>query len=1048
MKKKDKPGLLAVVAGDLFSGYDFAGMAVQTLVDLDTVPDTAVGLETSELAEIFSAIAAPAPVESGSVEMDWDALLNDGIAPLITASSNGLVANETVEIGASVAKNIEPQGPPYREREALAALIGRTEGAVIVAKLGHKAVSLIPNDLKTAASLRSFETLDGLGTKYQDIGEDLAPSRDPAKPFGHLQFKLASLMDALDVEDSKLAKFLRSLGFTPFFAPSLANWIPKEIRRRERQATPFALPAIQDGRPLYDRMEVGLILTCTESKGDFISGTEYVVVETDALEDPEEIDKADPTKAEKAAIGLKQRGRDGGKAVYWGEMDGQMEDFFTLESDKAFSDPSNTFPERYPDLVTQAQKEIARLKLPVFDFIAADVAQLAHYKHIMFTDPPRMGKTSKTILYAEVTKTKRVALVTVANGIAVFEQELKRLGISNYVVVRKLRDLRKPARYYLMSYSWLKTCGRKKEKNADESLSPRCLCPHCGNVMMRPARVAVKDPLTGKPLLDENGVPILKLATTLKAGKKTIEWTEEYGCMCRNPVCSYTLDPKSLKEEGSEISGAAWCPDEPRVLKGYIDYELARHALCVDEKRDNFKRSRQCSTCGYVHRAWMPPRYKRLKKMFSMIAVDEIHNIKTPSSDQSQAILGMTHAKRRVGATGTLMPNNPQDAFYPTSWVFGNRNHLFSFSRGQAGVQEFNDEYTDHIVVESENSSYAKIVPFIKKPIQFWTWKASKCHFRAYTDPAVIAGMAKAGLKIPSFRPLPTELVPEPKQGLLLVASIEQFDKVFTEYSAELKAKAKANEKVYLVNSSQVLARMTQMKYAASIPGLLNDRYTALGNPSIYEGAYGGCKLQRVKEILAERTLDGGKVVIFSDIIALRDLMEKELVFYNPLHFQPKWSADKRTEAFRKFREDPDYKVFICGPRSVKESVDLSSADTVISTDLLWSPGIQMQAWSRVLTPRPQAREVQCHILLTKYSIDGHVYGTFYSKIAAAEQALYGRSLTKADKTLDIKYFVDQILAEKTSIMQWLIESGEDEMAFMPVLQTLQQLESYDSLAA
>jgi hypothetical protein len=32
--------------------------------------------------------------------------------------------------------------------------------------------------------------------------------------------------------------------------------------------------------------------------------------------------------------------------------------------------------------------------------------------------------------------------------------------------------------------------------------------------------------------------------------------------------------------------------------------------------------------------------------------------------------------------------------------------------------------------------------------------------------------------------------------------------------------------------------------------------------------------------------------------------------------------------------------------------------------------------------------------------------------------------------------------------MQWLIESGEDEMAYMPVLQTLQQLESYDSIAA
>ena len=65
------------------------------------------------------------------------------------------------------------------------------------------------------------------------------------------------------------------------------------------------------------------------------------------------------------------------------------------------------------------------------------------------------------------------------------------------------------------------------------------------------------------------------------------------------------------------------------------------------------------------------------------------------------------------------------------------------------------------------------------------------------------------------------------------------------------------------------------------------------------------------------------------------------------------------------------------------------------------------------------------------------------SKVAAAEQALYGRTLTKADKSFDVKYFVDQILSEKTAIMQWLIESGEEDMAFMPVLQTLQQLTSY-----
>jgi hypothetical protein len=47
-----------------------------------------------------------------------------------------------------------------------------------------------------------------------------------------------------------------------------------------------------------------------------------------------------------------------------------------------------------------------------------------------------------------------------------------------------------------------------------------------------------------------------------------------------------------------------------------------------------------------------------------------------------------------------------------------------------------------------------------------------------------------------------------------------------------------------------------------------------------------------------------------------------------------------------------------------------------------------------------------------------------------------------------VKYFVDQILSEKTAIIQWLIESGEEDITFMPVFQTLQQLTSYGEEAA
>jgi len=331
MKKKLKPDLLVVEAPDLFIGFDFA---TETFVP-SLIPDTDVGLDTVELAGMFTAvvraevlakISDPAIVETASVEAAWDALMGVEEAPsLVEMPSNILVASAPVVA-------VFPS-PPYRERADLIEQIGRTEGGVIVAKLGRKAVSIIPNDLKTAAALKSFQVLDGLGTKYLNVEESLTAVAGAGSSC-RLRFPLASVLDTPDTENCKLAQFLRSFGLTPFFAPSLANWIPKEIRRREREGTPFDLPAVQDNRPLYDRMEVGLVLKCKQAKGDFEEGAEYVVVETDALEDPEENEEADGNKAEKAAIGMKKRGApDGGKAVYWGEMDGEMEAVFELETD-------------------------------------------------------------------------------------------------------------------------------------------------------------------------------------------------------------------------------------------------------------------------------------------------------------------------------------------------------------------------------------------------------------------------------------------------------------------------------------------------------------------------------------------------------------------------------------------------------------------------------------------------------------------------------------------------------------------------------------------
>src|ERR1039458_5154761 len=144
--------------------------------------------------------------------------------------------------------------------------------------------------------------------------------------------------------------------------------------------------------------------------------------------------------------------------------------------------------------------------------------------------------------------------------------------------------------------------------------------------------------------------------------------------------------------------------------------------------------------------------------------------------------------------------------------------------------------------------------------------------------------MLKAGLVIPTFKTIPVELVPGPKRGMTLVASIDQFDKLFTEYSTELKAKAKQNEKVYLLNSSQIFTRMNLMRYAATIPGFLNDKLAALGKPPVYDGHYGGVKMEHVKSLVKQKTEAKSKVVIFSDMRPMQALLEEELVYRSEEH--------------------------------------------------------------------------------------------------------------------------------------------------------------------
>lgn len=64
---------------------------------------------------------------------------------------------------------------------------------------------------------------------------------------------------------------------------------------------------------------------------------------------------------------------------------------------------------------------------------------------------------------------------------------------------------------------------------------------------------------------------------------------------------------------------------------------------------------------------------------FNMIVVDEIHCAKSSQSQQGKNLLKLNKAEFLVGATGTLIMNNPIDSYLPLKWIGAEKSGLTKF---------------------------------------------------------------------------------------------------------------------------------------------------------------------------------------------------------------------------------------------------------------------------------------------------------------------------------------------------------------------------------
>jgi hypothetical protein len=831
------------------------------------------------------------------------------------------------------------------------------------------------------------------------------------------------------IETHPIVGILASYGVQTQYALSLKNYIAKEAKRQELENTPYPTPAVNSEVTLFERCSEGTVLLCIKDFGKnasgkpvFAKGKRYMVLNAGG-EGSDNVVISTNEIASGLSINLT-----GNAAKYtWTMFSEPMDIYF---SDSESIDLGKNLVQKYPELVKQSKSRLKTMGLALYDHVIEDASMMALKRGVMNAYPMRMGKTSCAIAVAELTGSQKIAAIAPGNARLFWTKEFERLGFKegkDFVEVRSLNDLDTPAKYHLMTYTWLslgKDPAYKARKNWENLLKPSVRtikrqragitwkeieeididltndCPHCKKPLERPQR------LPGGAL-DINP-------------KGKVIWTAKRGYICRNSACKWKTDNR-------ESEAASWSAKKLiNHVGGYIDYELAKHADCEDVR----VKGRMCPECHTVDASWVPPKYKRIKKKYTHVILDEAHATKDPSTNTSTAALNL-RARRRQTLTGTPMSNSAMDIYYPLHWSMSAPTTGFPYFATE-GFKTFDNRFCDALTLEKPvgneidangkvtqlTKTVRKRVPFLKNPPDFWRFIAPKLVRRSYSDPLFIKTLTANGRMMPKvdIKKIPCPM--DAQQAALMLASIKDFRGTFEKLQKE------ATKKGTQVNPTLVISQMTTMRTAATCPEFLNKRF----GTKIYNGPDGGGKIPYIKGVVEEKLDQGGKVLILSDFLQMQETVDKALKHLGTIRFNTQWDDEVRREAFDKFQDDEKAKVFIAGTRAIREGVDLSAADTVICCDLLWSPAFQTQAWSRIMAPSIRERTCEVYLTLSANSLDEHIFNVFYSKMVAAEQALDRKVLNRRAQEIDIRWFVERVLEEEMALNNYLRDAGEETM--------------------
>lgn len=344
--------------------------------------------------------------------------------------------------------------------------------------------------------------------------------------------------------------------------------------------------------------------------------------------------------------------------------------------------------------------------------------------------------------------------------------------------------------------------------------------------------------------------------------------------------------------------------------------------------------------------------YKKGPNEIDMIVVDEVHKCKSTTSQQGKNLLKLNKARYKIAATGTLLLNNPLDAYVPLAWIDSEKSTFTNFKYFYCDFD-----------INNPSAMRVRNMDILKNHI-------NKVSLRRTKDL----------LNLP------------PKT---IIEEYVDMDDTHKKFYDDIKRGIKDEVDKVKLTTQSILAMTTRLRQATACPSILTT------------SNIGSSKIDRAVDLTEQIVSNGDKVVIFSTFKEPIEQLKELLREYNPAILTGDTKEDEVEKMKDKFQNDPSCKVFLGTWQKAGTGITLTAANYMIFIDTPWTYAVFEQSQDRIYRIGTN-KSVFIYNLICKDTIDERVRDILYTKQALSDYVIDDKV---SDDSINIlrEYLLDEI---------------------------------------